>query len=1180
MSARVLRKGLPVALVAASLVLVSAAQAGAATPWWHLNVYSAPAKPGPPRPARGAGSVTVRATNLGDAATNTECVKAATKETGEFNDSKCTQRAEHKEGEGEWERGKALPITIVDTLPEGVSVSKTEINAGQIQIHAGEPDITARGENVQEGASSEGVVMPCTLAGRTVTCTYEGGAHHRPLPAYESLTVAINVEGEKGKGDGVNEVSVEGGGVAPVTSKKTLALSDAPPPFGLETYELTPEEEGGLPDTQAGSHPFQLTFTLGLNAQTVPVSEAEGLEEYPQVQPVGSFTRDLRFNLPPGLVGNPVPLPKCGTKVFLEEGQSAKGLCPADTVVGVASVVTAGGIPEAPIVTNPLYSLEPAVGEPARFGFQTGAGPAFIDVSVRTGGDYAVVGTVHEITQSLELVSSQVTFWGVPADPRHDTARGKECLAHLHNQQESSCAEGGAEKPFLIMPTSCTGPLQTSVEGDSWEQPGVFTAPKEYEFQNSEGELLQQNGCDALNFTPSISVSPDGQQGSSPTGLGVDVHVAQDASLNPTGLAEAAVKDTTVTLPAGVTLNPAAADGLQACGLGEIALQSSEEQTCPEASKVGTVRIKTPLLPNELEGSAYLAAQNANPFGSLVALYIAVDDPVSGVRVRFAGEVKPDPVTGQLISTFKNTPQLPFEDLTLHFFGGSRAPLGTPALCGSYTTTASFTPWSGNPPANVSSPPFNITSGPGGGPCASPLPFSPTLQTGSLNLQAGAFTPLTTTMSREDGQQPLQGVQLRFPPGLTGLLSGVALCGEAQANEGTCGPNSLIGETAVSVGLGGNPFAVKGGRVYITGAYKGAPFGLSIVNPAKAGPFDLGTGACDCVVVRAKVDVDPSTAALTITTDATGPYAIPTILQGIPLQIKHVNVLVTRPGFTINPTNCNKMAVTGAISSTEGASSSLSVPFQVTNCATLKFAPKFSVSTSGKTSKANGASLTAKLSYPKGSLGSQANITKVKVELPKQLPSRLTTLQKACTNAQFQSNPAGCPAASIIGHAVVHTQLLPVPLTGPAYFVSHGGEAFPSLTIVLQGYGVTVDLVGTTFINKAGITSTTFKTVPDTPFESFELNLPQGPYSALAAPSSLCSATRLVTVKKRVTVRSHGHTTHVVRKVKQRVAGSLVMPTEFVAQNGMQLKQNTKIAVTGCTKRRATKKATKKRKKR
>jgi hypothetical protein len=289
------------------------------------------------------------------------------------------------------------------------------------------------------------------------------------------------------------------------------------------------------------------------------------------------------------------------------------------------------------------------------------------------------------------------------------------------------------------------------------------------------------------------------------------------------------------------------------------------------------------------------------------------------------------------------------------------------------------------------------------------------------------------------------------------------------------------------------------------------------------------------VVVRAKIEVDPHTAQLTVTSDSAGPYAIPPTIYGIPLQIQHVNVTINRSGFTFNPTNCNPLQITGTLSSVEGASSTLQVPFQATNCATLQFAPKFSVTTSGKTSKANGASLAVKLAYPSAPQGSQANISSVKVELPKQLPSRLTTLQKACTAAQFEANPAGCPTASIIGHARATTPILPVPLEGPAYFVSHGGEAFPSLIVVLQGYGVTVDLVGTTFISKAGITSSTFKTVPDVPVGTFELTLPQGPYSALTANGNLCTS-------------------------------KLAMPTEFVAQNGATIHESTKIAVTSCPK--------------
>jgi hypothetical protein len=324
---------------------------------------------------------------------------------------------------------------------------------------------------------------------------------------------------------------------------------------------------------------------------------------------------------------------------------------------------------------------------------------------------------------------------------------------------------------------------------------------------------------------------------------------------------------------------------------------------CPDASKIGTVTIHSPLLPNPIVGAVYLATQNQNPFGSLIALYLIAKDPVSGFVFKSAGETRLTP-SGQLIGTFKNNPQLPFEDAELHFFGGERAPLATPAHCGSYITNAAFSPWSGNEAVSASST-FNITSGPHDTPCpGASLPFAPSLMGGMTNINAGAFSPLTTTIGRADGQQDMQSVQLHMPAGLEGLLSGLTLCPETQANEGTCGPGSLIGETTVSAGVGSDPVSVTGGKVYITEKYAGATFGLSIVNPVKAGPFDLehdtsnpnNHPACDCVVVRAKVDVDRTTAALTITTDPTGPHAIPHLIDGIPVQIKHVNVLVPDDG--------------------------------------------------------------------------------------------------------------------------------------------------------------------------------------------------------------------------------------------------------------------------------------------
>ena len=395
-----------------------------------------------------------------------------------------------------------------------------------------------------------------------------------------------------------------------------------------------------------------------------------------------------------------------------------------------------------------------------------------------------------------------------------------------------------------------------------------------------------------------------------------------------------------------------------------------------------------------------------------------------------------------------------------------------------------------------------------------------------------------------------------MPEGLSGLLSNVELCPEPEANEGLCGPKSEIGETTVSVGVGGQPFTVTGGKVYITGPYNGtggctvgtagcAPFGLSIVNPAKAGPYDLANTRanhppCDCVLVRAKIEVNPITAALTVTSDNEGPDKIPTILEGIPLQIQHVNVTVNRNAFTFNPTNCGKLEIGGNLFAAEGATDALSVPFQAANCATLKFTPEIAVSTGGHASKADGAGLHFKIAYPSHAMGSQSWFEEAKFDLPKQLPARLETLQQACLSNVFETNRAACPKASIIGSAIVHTQVLPVPLIGPVYFVSYGGEKFPEAVIVLQGYGVTVDLHGETFIdNKTGVTSATFRNNPDVPFENIEVTIPTGPYSEFGV--------------------------NLPAKDNYNFCGQkLSMPTLFKAQNGIEIHTTTPISVTGC----------------
>jgi hypothetical protein len=556
--------------------------------------------------------------------------------------------------------------------------------------------------------------------------------------------------------------------------------------------------------------------------------------------------------------------------------------------------------------------------------------------------------------------------------------------------------------------------------------------------------------------------------------------------------------------------------------------------------------------------------------------------------VRLKGRIEANETTGQLVTTFLNNPQVPFSRFTLKLRQGATSPLVSPPACGSYTAQADLTPWSApESPQHVLSPPFQVETGIGGGPCPAGgvPPFHPGIVAGTLNNSAGAYTPMDIRITRNDGEQEITGFSSQLPPGLTANLSGVPFCSEAnialartktgarEEAEPSCPVASEIGHSLVGAGVG-SVLAYTPGKVYLAGPFEGAPFSVAAITSAKVGPFDLGT-----VVVHLPLLINPLTATVSIPAGAAD--QIPHIIDGIVIHVRDIRVYVDRSQFMINPTSCNPLSFAATV---DGAGAdftnpadqvpvTITSPFQDANCQNLQFKPAFKVTTSGKTSRSKGASLTAKLTYPSAPQGTQANITRVKVDLPKQLPSRLTTLQKACTAAQFNTNPAGCPAASFIGQAKAITPILPVPLEGPAIFVSHGGEAFPSLEIVLQGYGVTIDLVGSTFISKAGITSSTFKTVPDQPVTSFELTLPEGKFSALAANGNLCAVTKTVTVKKKVTVRVKGKKKTVTRNVKQTQAASLAMPTEFTGQNGATIHQSTPVSVTGCAK---AKKAAKK----
>jgi hypothetical protein len=930
--------------------------------------------------------------------------------------------------------------------------------------------------------------------------------------------------------------------------------------------------------TQAGGHPWAVTTTGEVTDEEIPSDNGRGNGEGPVPT---QDPRDFVVTLPAGLLGNPQATPRCS---LTRATSGIPNPCPADTVIGSFQLSFSTSEPR---ITGQIVNVTPAAGESAEFGLLTSrttfATPLLTAHLVRVENpvtkqrEYAVNVDSNEIAQ-VGLFKFELTFWGVPADPSHDAMREQSCFNSIVTACEGAPASAGVlPVPFISMPTDCAaGPETATLRADSWQEPGtVEEGHYSEQWKEATTRIPGVTGCNLLSFEPQFELQPDTKLADAPVGLGVNLQVPQNEE--PTANATPHLRDAVVTLPEGLSISPGIVDGIQACNesgpeginfdgpeseevgpLGELQLAPGH---CPNASTVGTAEAITPLLPEPVKGHVYLArplcggagqavCTNQDALdGNLYQLYLelggegALGD--AGINIKAHGYVEANPATGQLTTKFLDNPQTPFSELKIKLNGGPRAPLDTPATCGPATTTTDLTPWSApglNPegllvPGTSDATPSSFFDVEG---CANPPGLAPGFSSGNVSPEAGVFSSFTLNLTRQDREQFFKGIQVHTPPGLLGMLSSVQLCEEADADSGHCPEASKIGITTVASGAGSHPFEISG-NVYLTKGYGGAPFGLSIVTNAVAGPFNLGL-----VVVRAKIAVDPDDSSLTITTDETGPYAVPQIVFGVPLRLKRITVDIDRPDFIFNPTNCKALAITANISGNQNTVAPVSSPFAAGGCKSLAFKPRFAVSTSAHTSRANGASLDAQVSYPPFKPGSEANIARVKVDLPKQLPSRLTTLQKACTAAQFNANPGGCPPASVVGIARASTPLLPVGLEGPAYFVSHGGEAFPSLIVVLQGDGVRVDLVGTTFISKAGITSSTFKSVPDVPVNTFELYLPEGEFSALAANGNLCKS-------------------------------KLAMPTELVAQNGAVINQSTKLSVTGCPKARAAKKHSKQR---
>lgn len=894
----------------------------------------------------------------------------------------------------------------------------------------------------------------------------------------------------------------------------------AEPEFGRYALESV---SSGLASSQAGAHAdFTTTFRLTSD------------ENNPY-----ALTRRIEVKLPHGLFGNPRALSTCSDLEFGDTSKSSK--CPPESQVGVTEITLGGA--DAGTFTEPIYNMTvPNGGLVARFGFYAAGYPGFIGVRLDPA-DESLIATVEGAPAAAALIGASTTFWGVPSSPAHDFQRMTPDEAGVGDTppRRSSTLP---EVPFMTNPASCDETREVGFALTSYQLPesaALDSAP-----------FPAVTGCGLVGFAPQTSARPTSEQAYTGTGLDYEARFPAKGLEFGSLLYGSEAKRVEVTLPEGMTINPSEAIGLGVCSEADLAREtydSAPNVGCPETSKVGTITAPTPVLDRTPEGALYIATPYANPFHTLLALYLVLKVPDRGVLVKVAGKVVPDSVTGRLMSVFDDIPQLPVGSFKLHFREGARAPLVTPPVCGSFTTVSRMEPWSAPGAAVTTESGFAITKGIDDGPCPSGAvpPFSPTLVAGTNNNLAGAYSPLYLRIERNDGEQEITGLAMKLPPGLTGKLTGIPFCSEADIerarqqtgaeaeSDPACPAASEIGHTISEAGVG-SVLAQTPGSLYLAGPFEGAPFSVVDVTAAKVGPFDLGT-----VVVHLPLNVDPLTAQVSI---PSGPAdQIPHILDGIVIHLRKIRVYIDRQHFMLNPTSCKPMSLSATVtgSGANFASAADDVPFTASNrfqaaeCAHLTFNPTFEATTQGKTSRRLGASLKVKLTYPKGSIGKAANIHEVEVDLPKQLPSRLSTLQQACTDRVFESNPAACPVASRVGMAKAVTPILPVPLTGPAYFVSHGGAKFPELIIVLQGYGVTVDLHGETFISNAGVTSSTFRAVPDQPVTSFELTLPESKYSALDAPGNkLCSKT-------------------------------LVMPTRFIAQNGATHTQKTKIKVTGCS---------------
>jgi len=1110
-------------LLAVLIPLAAAASAQAASPWWSLDTSVRPAT----IPSGGEGTIVVRASNLGDLST-------PTKETVEV------------------EPGRTIAVgvasTVSLTVPEGLEVV-SEAGAPEVQFFA----FSAEGDHgpaTPVGSLGE----YCRLAGGRVECASEPVAPFdepeaaeafgiAPIAPYEFLEIRVRVKDVGAATGALLRAEALGGGASAASSSRPLQIGTGEPAFGAESYGLVPEAQGGAPATAAATHPYQLSAGLDLN-QLSEVATAPG---GPRHVAAPALPRRLAFDLPPGLVGAAAALPACTTTQFNTILLGGADACPPDSAIGVATITfDEPNVLDLATFPVPLFNLEPAVGEPARFGAEFQGLPIVLDTSVRSGSDYGVTVSTSDLTQLANLISATFTLWGVPGDPTHDQSRGWSCLASEHWVEGGvpSCTpEAQSDPPALLtLPADCSAPFSSSVEGESWTDPALHPlaatfGPVPYLLEDGAGHPASLSACDQVPFAPKVEADTTAHTASSPTGLDLEVGFEDEGLLGsqPGARAQSPLKRALITLPPGLTADPSVAVGLGACSEAEYeAATAAIGSGCNGGSKLGEVAITSPLLaPDQvLRGGLFLATPGQNPNHDLLTIYLVARDATVGVLVREALKLTPDPLTGRLTTEVDDIPQLPFSHFHLSFRQGQRSPLVTPPACGLYTVGADLYPYSepAEPLHRESS--FLITAGPEGQGCPSGAvpPFHPNLLAGSENPTAGAYSPFYTEITRKDSEQEITRFSIKLPPGLSGRLVGVAKCsdaaiaaaksrehergGEEELQHPSCPASSEVGHTLVGTGVG-NVLAYAPGKLYLAGPYKGSNLSIVSITAAKVGPFDLGT-----VVIREGLKVDPVTAQVSV--DAAGSDPIPHIVDGIPVHLRDIRIYVDRPNFTINPTSCAKMSTAATVlgsglnfvSEADDQPVTVTSPFQAADCASLGFKPKLALKLKGKTRRGGLPKLTATVTYPKQ--GAYANIAKTVVTLPPSEFLEQGHIGSSCTRVQFDAgvgNGAECPKKSILGHARAITPLLEEPIEGLVYLRSNGGERkLPDLVAALHSEDININLVGfISSLHKKGSEVSqirnTFAAVPDAPVSKFTLELFGGKKGLLVNSTNICKGT-------------------------------------------------------------------------